>query len=50
MPKARKNPVMKHMERFNRPSTHKDKKRQAKKGVTKHKGQWPSQAALSRTA
>ena len=39
-----KNPVAKHMETFNRPQTHVDRKKEYKKGKSKHKaGQkdWP---------
>lgn len=32
-----KNPVHKNMEKFNRPVTHTDKKKETKKGYTKHK-------------
>lgn len=32
-----KNPVSKNMEKFNRPATHKDKKKENKKGYKKHK-------------
>ena len=34
-----KNPVAKNLNRFNKPATHKDKKKDAKRGYTKHKGQ-----------
>ena len=34
-----KNPVAKNMNKFNKPATHKDKKKDAKRGYTKHKGQ-----------
>lgn len=30
--------VAKHMEEFNRPQTHVDRKKEMKKGTTKHKG------------
>lgn len=32
------NPVHKNREKFNRPATHKDKKKADKKGYKKHKG------------
>lgn len=31
------NPVHKNREKFNRPATHKDKKKETKKGYTKYK-------------
>jgi len=34
-----KNPVAKNMNKFNKPATHKDKKKDAKRGYQKHKGQ-----------
>jgi len=33
------NPVAKNLNKFNRPATHKDKKKDAKRGYVKHKGQ-----------
>lgn len=33
------NPVAKHMNTFNRAATHKDRKKAAKRGERKHKGQ-----------
>lgn len=32
-----RNPVAKNMNTYNKPQTHKDKKKMLKKGVTKHK-------------
>jgi len=34
-----KNPVAKNMNKFNKPATHRDKKKDAKRGYQKHKGQ-----------
>jgi len=36
---AKGNPVAKNLNKFNRPATHKDKKKDAKRGYQKHKGQ-----------
>jgi hypothetical protein len=33
------NPVAKNMERFNRPATHRDRKKALKRGFQKHKGE-----------
>lgn len=35
---ASHNPVHKNMETFNKPQTHKDRKKDAKNGKVKHKG------------
>lgn len=35
---AAQNPVHKNMELFNKPQTHKDKKKASKNGEVKHKG------------
>ncbi len=37
-PYDKRNPVAKNIEKFNRPATHMDKKKELKKGTTKHKG------------
>ena len=34
------NPVAKNIEKFNKPKTHKDRKKRQKKGYRKHKGSW----------
>lgn len=36
-PAGKGNPVAKHMETFNRPATHLDKKKELRKGKQKHK-------------
>ena len=36
-PKSVPNPVAKHSPKFNKPATHKDKKKASKKGEVKHK-------------
>ena len=36
---AKGNPVAKNLNKFNKPATHKDKKKDAKRGYVKHKGQ-----------
>lgn len=36
-PQKRSNPVAKNMEKFNKPVTHKDRKKEMKRGGRKHK-------------
>lgn len=43
--KSKENPVAKHMETFNKPKTHEDKKKSLKRGKLKRKvskNYWPS--------
>jgi hypothetical protein len=39
MEKKRSNPVAKNLNKFNKPATHKDRKKEQKKGYNKHKNE-----------
>lgn len=44
---GKSNPVAKHMETFNRPQTHRDRKKDQKKGFMKHAKDWRYSSSFS---